>query len=671
MKRRKFIRNTSFGAAGLIGATALGSSGFRTFKSSVGRPNILFITTDYQAGEDNPVDSPFLHMPNMERLCREGVVFTRHYCTAPVCMPARYTFISGQYPHSHGAWDNTGAWVPEGTPIMMQQLAQSGYNTIGAGKMHFSPWNRMAGFKHRINAERKGNWKGDDNRIDDYAIFLAQHGLSRWSYLQKQTTSDIYGVYDWPFDEKFHIDHYVGQQTVRAIEKFGKNTPWFIWSSFNGPHNPWDPPARCSDRYKRMELPGARIREDELNDKPPDHTRVRYNYTRGVPDRIDHAAPEDRPDLIHRIRAGHFGGLSFIDEQIGFILDSLESSGQMENTIVIFSSDHGCELGDHHNIHKGLFYERSARVPMVIWSPSRYKPARIDSYSGHVDLFPTFLSLAGEKVSSSLGQKLEGDDLTPLLSGHTEMGNMQAFNEIRGGTNIVTGDWKMSIYPRDASGELYDRHADPDELYNLFEDDNYEDIRERLTERLVEFHPPLKQHIESMKPVVFIEKDVYKYRGGDHIQPQNAPFQAGKSVSVSANIDPASAPWIDGPVFASYVGGIHGYSLYIKDGHLVFGLRRWGRNTLIVSPEKLPLKSIQVGGGIGKDGELNLLIEGSVVSAGKVDGPLPVQEGHERIISPHIFVGHSPRWANPVGEYTVEQNLSAYIDSVELRLDNV
>lgn len=103
------------------------------------RPNILFITTDYHAREDIPELTSVLEMPALDRMCKEGVVFENHYCTAPICMPSRYTIVSGRYRHYHKMMDNGGKWLPEGTPVMMEKLSEAGYQTVGVGKMHFKP----------------------------------------------------------------------------------------------------------------------------------------------------------------------------------------------------------------------------------------------------------------------------------------------------------------------------------------------------------------------------------------------------------------------------------------------------------------------------------------------------------------------------------------------------
>ena len=166
IRRRDFLKRCGVGLA--IGLPLGIASSQARPQSLKKRPNILFICTDYQSGADGPsLGSPFLDMPALDRLCKEGLVFQRHYSTAPICMPARYTWITGRYPHYHGAWDNTGKWLPEGTPILMEILQKAGYHTVGVGKMHFAPWNREAGFDRWISAARKGKGKRAAERQGD------------------------------------------------------------------------------------------------------------------------------------------------------------------------------------------------------------------------------------------------------------------------------------------------------------------------------------------------------------------------------------------------------------------------------------------------------------------------------------------------------------------------
>jgi len=477
----------------LAGAVLLLPSCMEKQKISRERPNILFITTDYQAWEDTPfTGSPYLDMPAIKKLGRQGVILENHYCTAPISMPSRYSIITGQYPHSHGMWDNGSGWIPEDSPILMEELKKAGYYSIGIGKMHFKPWDRLAGFDRRIIADRKGNWKGDNNFIDDYASYLSKAGLTRWDYLKYQDSSEIFGVYDWPYDDSLHIDYYVGDQTVNVIKKHELKEPWFMWASFNGPHNPWDPPAVYSDFYKNMDLPDIPLLLDELESKPYDHTVLRYNYTRKVSDLLD-KYPERNQEILKEIRAGHYGGLTFIDRQIEKIIKELKKSGKLKNTIIIFTSDHGCSLGENNNIHKGSLYERSAHVPMIVWNPIRFKSGAVKGFSNHIDIMPTILSLAGVDIP----RICEGVDISPLLNREKENVQDYAIIEIRNNYAIVTEKYKMGLYSTFREGDLYDRENDPNEWNNLYYNISYKHVVDSLTRILYNFNVDIKAIVEN------------------------------------------------------------------------------------------------------------------------------------------------------------------------------
>jgi arylsulfatase A-like enzyme len=487
--RRTFLKQAGTGAAALAWTRCAPETreGGRP-REALGvrhRPNVLLITTDYQSALDVPaIGHRFLRMPTLDRLCAEGAVFRRHYSTAPICIPARNTWITGQYPHTHGKWENIGGWVPEGSPVLMQELAGHGYQTTAVGKLHlgFPDETPLGGFHRWVSADRKGNY-GSANQQDDYATFLAERGLVRDDYLRRGVEAAVPHVYDWPWDESWHIDAWVGERALEIVERGELQAPWFLWLSFNGPHNPWDPPARCSAPYKDMDLPLGHTFPGELQTKPTDHTRLRYNYTGEIARLID-ADPMRRDQIIHAIRAGHYGNLTFIDEQIGRVIDALERRGELDDTVVLWTSDHGSHLGDHDLIHKGTHYDASARVPFVVRYPGRVEPGERSGLTGHVDLMPTILSLVGAQPPDTI----EGRDLTPVLEGVPSM-QEEVFIEIRGNVSIVTDRWKMGLYPHDGDGDLYDLEDDPFELINRFDDDDYARVREELTERIRAFSP--------------------------------------------------------------------------------------------------------------------------------------------------------------------------------------
>ena len=342
----------------------------------------------------------------------------------------------------------------------------------------------MAGYDVRITAEGKKNGARDTLLQDDYALYLKEAGMTRWDYLKLQGSTSIYGVYDWPFADSLHIDNFIGNQSVRFIQKDSLPQPWFMWVSFCGPHNPWDPPARYTSPYLTMNLPKARSLPGELASKPPDHTRVRYNYTGRLPKYME-SVPDSHDSIIHRIRAGHYGNLTMIDEQLGLIIESLKARMQLKNTLIVFSSDHGAHLGDHENIHKGTHYERSAHVPMIAWFPGFISPGRTNSFSAHVDLMPTFLNLAGIVPPESL----DGEDLWPLMLDQNEVIKPHVYNEIRGTYSIITHHYKLGITPGDSAADLYDREDDPDELHNLYGNEAYQPVIDSLLQLMAESRP--------------------------------------------------------------------------------------------------------------------------------------------------------------------------------------
>jgi len=463
-------------------------------KSSRGgleRPNVLLIMTDYQRAVDGPsLGSPFLDMPALDRLCREGVVCDRYFCTSPICMPARYTLISGQYPHQHGQQENWPRWMPEDTPTLMEVLRRCGYHTIGVGKMHFYPWNRMAGFERRVIADCKHHL----NKPDDFQRMLQENGLERSDYLRLADEADIPHVYDWPYDERLHIDAFVGAQARGIIERDELEWPWFMWVSFNGPHNPWDPPRRYTEPYLQMDLPKPVGCPGELEAKPKEHRRVRYNYTPEVVERIDRD-PEHRDEIIRQIRAHYYGNLTLIDRQVEGVLDALEAKGELDNTLVIYTSDHGCALGDHDLIHKGLHYDCDARVPFVVRYPGWFEPRRVGGFASHVDFLPTLLSMLDLPVPAGV----EGVDFSALLSGEVESVQDFVVLECRFNTSIISDRWKMGVYHLDDDGDLYDLRADPHELNNLYGTPEVADVQAELTRRLLDWRQQLGPEMKRME----------------------------------------------------------------------------------------------------------------------------------------------------------------------------
>jgi arylsulfatase len=677
--RRDFLNKLCVGSAALAagavpdiwpGADAKG-------KEKGERPNILFICTDYQAGEDGPsLGSPFLDMPALDNLCRKGVVFTRYYSTAPICMPARCTWYTGQYPHTHGMWGNDKQWIPENSPILMKELGKSGYFTMGIGKMHFNPPNRTEGFHRLILADRKGNIESDKDFVDDYGRFLTRYGLTRWDYLKLQYESDPPHVYDWPFSPELHIDRYVGAQAQQAISKgsLDGKAPWFLWVSFNGPHNPWDPPAEYSRPYLKMDLPAPRTYPGELGVKPTANTRARYDYTKEVPDYIDRY-PEREESYIRRIRAGHYGNLTLIDRQVQGILDALEEKGLLESTVIVYSADHGSLLGDHGGFHKALIYERSARIPFIVHCPARFQARRTEALAGNVDLMPTILSLAGAPIPAAV----EGKDLTPLLSGQRSSIQDRVFIEISHNVGIIKDRWKMFAYPN-GEIELYDLQSDSGELKNVYNEPAYRAIGEELKRDLVAFRADNAKIFTSVPPKPPDVQREYRFKQGDVLKQNAAPFpppQGGRSISVQARIGPVSGSAADGAIFVceesipAWPGRPlqNGYALYLKEGRLAMEVRLWDQETVIAASEAIPAGECEVTGGWDKNGNITLKVNDRKVAEGKVPSGLPERRGRREVVAPSIYVGIGRQWPAPIGDDKINADFQGTINQVVLHLE--
>lgn len=623
------------------------------------QPNILVIMTDYQAGEDIPDETAVLRMPHLQKLSRDGLIFRNHICTAPVCMPSRYTFISGRYPHYTGMLDNGGSWLPEGTPVLMEELSALGYHTAGIGKMHFSPWDRMAGFDVRITADRKGNWAGDTTRHDDYWRYLKRAGHSRNDYLSLQDSGEVFGLYDWPLDDSLHIDYFVGVNAANYIQEIEQDKPWFVWVSFNGPHNPWDPPAKYSEYYLNKELPCPRLKEAELEEHPIDITRTRYNYTRKVVDKIDQH-PEKRLEYIHRIRAGHYGGLTYIDEQVGKILSSLKKTKQLDNTIIIWTSDHGSHLGDHNLIHKATHYERSARVPMVVWWGKHVKPGERSGFSSHVDLMPTFIDLAGGEASV----ELEGQSLREMLTGASQ-GSDHAFVEIYGNYSVITDEYIYGVFPGSKEQVLIDRITDPQEFTNLIKEPLYKRKADSLRDILYHFHPAIEDEYERTDslpdlPVWATFSKGNTYRGGQ------VPYLGGTSFLMHVEFDYHHG--YEGPIFVFHEGRTHGISLYVKESSLYSGFRTYSEDQVEVISDKLIDGVNSLSLNLNMEGVLEVIMNETDVARFKTSWPMPVQEGNKYFLTGEWSIGKTAHaWMGCIGAYESSSSYPGTIDQITIR----
>lgn len=596
------------------------------------QPNIMFVMTDYQSFEDIPMLTPYLDMPALGRMCKEGIVFNNHYSNSPISQPARWTIVSGRYPHYHKKWDNGGPWLPEDSPILMKSIKDAGYNTIGIGKMHFTPWNRMAGFDTRIICDCQASLIEDD-----YEMFLRKNGHTRKDFLKLQNSTDIYGIYEWPMADSLQSDYYVGEQTCRYIRKsIKKDKPWFMWVSFPGPHNPWDAPKEFVEPYLKREIDTIPNFEKDLSEKPYDITVVKCNYTRSVADLFDRY-PNRRNEIIHRIRAGHYAKLTFIDRQLQRIIEELKRKDLLDNTIIIFTADHGSNLGAHGLIHKGVAYERSAKVPFIVWAPGLIKKHKVvEGYTSHVDIFPTIMDLIGH----SKNKDLEGRSFCSSILGEGN-GFKESYIEVRDNTSIVTDKYKLILYRTFNEKEFFDLRKDPYELKNAYTNPKYKHLIDSLTNVLYKFDPNLRSDMlkgaERMKYNVHVtHQRIFKVEDGETLRRERAPYFGGKSFEVNFNIKSCLD---NGMLFFTQDGWTHGLSLFVENRKLCVGVMEWGDKSVIKSKDSLPAGSVAVSMRLKSTGELSVYVNDILYINTLSKWPMPVQSGRHEFFAGVFKVG--------------------------------
>jgi len=482
--RRTFLKQASM--------AAVGSLVWQSCAPSSRLPNILFITTDYMRGKDMPgPQAPFVKMPHLKELQKNAADLQGHVATCPICMPSRATMVTGQYPHKHGLWDNLKYTFDKSGPFLMRDLQAQGYLTAGIGKMHFYPLEDHYNFDYRISHEGKdlGNFMEDD-----YHRFLRTHGYDRDDILNFKGHRKIGGgqtIYDWPLDEDLHHDAFVGNETVKYIESETRleSQPWFMWASFPGPHNPWNPPKRCADVYRNMpDLPLGEWVEDELMDKPMELTRHRYCYSELFWDVYDPLDEPEKKSMRHELLAAHYGSLSFIDEQLGKIMAALEARNLLENTMVAFTSDHGSALFDNQMLHKGAHFPSQAQVPFLISWPGRIKPGQRKLLSSHADIYATLL-----EASRGPGEQSQGKSLLPVLEGRVHKHKEYEIIESTLVSSVLTHRWLAGFHHYHGERELYDLTKDPMCHYNLANDNSNAAILEELKNTLVSWRRSLSE----------------------------------------------------------------------------------------------------------------------------------------------------------------------------------
>ncbi len=417
------------------------------------RPNILLLITDQQRGDCLGIEGhPVLQTPYLDHTAAAGVRFRHAYTACPVCIPARRTLLTGLSPAHHGVLMNYDTWLH--APTLPGVLSSAGYHTHLCGKLHLWPYRKLYGFDSADWSDGPHHCEGDD----DYARFLRREGV----HVPDSAMAggqDINGwvARPWHLDERLHFSNWCADNALEFLQRRDPTRPFFLNVSFLHPHQPCSPPQAYWDRYMAMELPEPHV---------GGWARVFDGPQRGLPPASWRTALE--PAVMRQYRAGYYGSINHIDDQIGRILRHVP-----RNTIVAFVSDHGEMLGDHQWIRKRNAFEPSARVPFLLRFPDALQVpqgAVRDEVVELMDVMPTLLDAAG--VTPPAG--LDGKSLMPLLRGATAPWRAYVHGEcaivpsLNSGMQYVTdGRRKYIWYPGAGMEQYFNLENDPREMVEL------------------------------------------------------------------------------------------------------------------------------------------------------------------------------------------------------------
>ncbi|MHC4630380.1 MAG: sulfatase family protein [Planctomycetota bacterium] len=514
--RREFLQTAGLGAASiLLGRKAAGAkSSVRTSRGhhlppQPDRPNVLFIMTDqHRADLMTCAGRNLVPTPNIDRIASRGIRFTNAYCPYPVCVASRMALLTGLYAHSTGAITNNDQldWRYR---TMANHFAENGYLTALVGKMHFGDAHNH-GFEYYMSINDWLMYLGP--KVQHYANEIANHplgpkffetvddggaGLPDIDGLWPKGSPWVGNVERWNFDSmasqlepEDHLDMFLARQTAKFITRY-RRQPFFLLVSFMKPHSPFYPPRKWAEKYPvdKMELPNV----GDISNYPPRIQR-RIQNTKKLGEKRQRAH-----------RAGYLGSLAFVDTCIGYVYNALEKEGLADNTIVVYTSDHGEMEGDHGLYQKFCLFEPSVRVPLIVSYPNHLGQNKVTgALTEYFGLYPTLAELTGiesPKRTTLLDipgtpARMDAASFADVLRNPDMKGPDAAFSEFNLRSRICeymirTRRYKY-IFNHGSTHELYDHEADPGEFVNRINDPALKKVRDELREQLFAWYNPEK-----------------------------------------------------------------------------------------------------------------------------------------------------------------------------------
>ncbi|HCN76172.1 MAG TPA: iduronate sulfatase [Verrucomicrobiales bacterium] len=474
-------------------------TGFPLLSALAERPNVLFIAVDDMRCDLGCYGVKHVFTPNLDRLAASGVLFSRAYCQQAVCNPSRVSLMTGMRPDSTKVWHlstEMRSVMPDAVTIP-QHFRKHGYYALGFGKIFHNPWPDNVSWDEPHVWPEKPSWsKAATGKLAEFREQMRAEGKpeARIDRMRAAATE----VLDIPDEE--HFDGAIGEQAVAAMRRLAaEKQPFFLAAGFVRPHLPFVVPRKYWDLYDRAKIPLAT--NDHLPHGAPSMAFGEFQggfyELRDYMDYADARWPREGPlseAQQRELKHGYYAAVSYIDAQVGRLLDELDRLGLAGNTIVVLWSDHGWKLGEHGGWCKQTNYEIDTRAPLMIRMPgAKANGTKSSALVEFVDVYPTLADLAGLPVP----EKLEGTSLKPLLNGTATKVKDAAFSQFprreKDGHHMGYAmrtdryryiEWLELSSRKITAQELYDHESDPDENQNIATKAEHADLLASLSAQM-------------------------------------------------------------------------------------------------------------------------------------------------------------------------------------------
>ncbi|RME97368.1 MAG: choline-sulfatase [Alphaproteobacteria bacterium] len=462
------------------------------------QPNILVIMFDQMAPQFlGCYGHPLVKSPHIDALAENGVLFENAYTNFPLCVPSRASFMAGRYANAMEVWDNATDFSCA-TPTIAHYLRAQGYTATLCGKMHFIGPDQLHGFQQRLvtdvypsNFAWTPDWtEGPRNRPT---------GINMRAVIDSGTCIRSLQI---DYDDEVE---FFALQKIYDLVRFSENQPFFLMVSFTHPHSPFIAKRDYWERYDHEAIDMPRVGPIPLEEQ--DEMSRWLHFAHGGD--LD----EVREEHVRNARHAYYGMISYCDDKVGRLMATLDEVGLADDTVTIFTADHGEMLGERGAWYKQYFYENSARVPLIVHCPSRYGSAQVSANVSLADILPTAMDLATDGGQWREIEPLHGNSLAGFLDGDGGDWDNIVISEYTGeGTcapcRMIRRDNYKLIYTHGFPDLLYDLERDPDELTNLAEDPAHSETRDELKAIL----------LTGWNPAVINEKTLQSQRNRRFIQ---------------------------------------------------------------------------------------------------------------------------------------------------------